>query len=79
MAEPVRSIDVPDGERPDPEVIAARIDLGCACYHDLCCPFALYAANAELFTEVQACTCGGEEMARAYAELTTEQSGEGHA
>lgn len=65
---PVRSIDVSPVETPSPEVIAARIDLGCASYHELCCPFAMYAADESMFDGMPACTCGGPAMAMAYAE-----------
>jgi hypothetical protein len=71
----VHSIDVPDGDTPSPEQIAARIDLGCACYHEINCPFMLYIADDSLFSEQPACTCGGEEMAKAYAQSGTEAGG----
>lgn len=70
----VTSMAVPDGDTPSPELIAARIDLGCACYHEINCPFMLYAADHSLFSEAPACDCGGEAMAKAYAsaEVTDE-------
>lgn len=67
MSAPVRSISVPEGEAPDPEVIAARIDLGCACYHEICCPWLMWTNDESLFTSTPSCDCGGEEMAKAYA------------
>lgn len=68
---PVTTLDIPDGERPDPAVIAARIDVGSAEYHDTCCPWMLYAADASLFDVMPSCSCGGGEMAKWYVEFAT--------
>jgi hypothetical protein len=70
LGKQVTDIRIPDGEKPSPEAIAARIDLGCACYHEANCPFMLFMVDDDLFDETPACECGGEEMAKAYAELT---------
>lgn len=65
----VRSLVVPDGERPAPQVIAARLDLGSAEYHEHCCSWLLWAGDQSLFTEMPPCTCGGVEMAKAYVAM----------
>lgn len=61
-----------DGDRPTAEQIATRIDLGMAEYHDTCCPWLLSTTDDSLFTSVQACECGGPEMAKAYVELSAD-------
>lgn len=69
MTRIVRSVRVPDGDAPSPEVIAARIDLGSADYHDMCCGYALWCADESMFDGPQSCDCGGNEMAKVYASL----------
>lgn len=61
--------DVPDGEAPSAENIAARIDLGNAEYHETICQWRLWSEDESLFTSMPGCNCGGPEMARAYVEL----------
>lgn len=68
MGDHVRNIAVPEGERPSPAVIAARIDLGAAEYHEHCCPWLMWTADESLFTSEPSCECGGPEMAKAYAD-----------
>ena len=70
-ADAVRSVRVPDGDPPAPEVIAARIDLGTAEYHETCCYWALYQADESLFDSAPDCDCGGPEMAKVYASLAS--------
>lgn len=66
--ETVRNINVPEGEIPSPEVIAARINTGSAEYHELCCSWLMWESDESLFDDEPPCDCGGPEMARAYAD-----------
>lgn len=64
----VDTISVPEGEAPSAAVIAARIDLGAAEYHEHCCPWLMWSHDASLFTEMPDCDCGGPAMAAVYVE-----------
>lgn len=66
MADQHEQIFWADDERPDPEGIAARIDLGDAEYHEHCCPWLMWSNDPSTFTSMPDCDCGGAEMAKGY-------------
>lgn len=66
---PDRATNDPESAPPTVEEIATRIDMGTAEYHETICSFALWRDDPSMFTERQACDCGGPEMARSYAAL----------
>ncbi len=67
----MRSVSVPEWDAPAPEVIAARVDLGQAEYHESICGYALFLADESLFVSCPECSCGGPEMAKVYAGLAS--------